>query len=428
MAELAYFGGKPAVGQTWPLWPIAGARERHLVEEVLSSTLWGGTGMGPKIRALNANFAAYCGAKAGAAVANGTVSMELCLRAWGIGAGDEVIVPAWTFFATAVAVHSAGAPAVYVDVDPATLNLNPARVEEAITERTRAIIPVHFAGHPADMDAINALAAPRGIKVLEDAAQAHGASYKGRMVGSLADAAPISLPHSKNMQGGEGGIVTSDDQELIDVIHYSLGKFGRGVRERYSGHVHYRHGINACFTEIQAAIVLAQLERLEEQTETRAVNALRLIEALDGVEGLEAYPWEPYCTRHGHHLFTMRFNSEAFGASRGQFLAAMHAEGVPAIALYPMPLYDQPLYQGSEGLAMRQAGECPVAEAATRETVGMEQHILLAEREQVLLVADAVRKVRGNVDAVRKIEVEEGAFVGSAVLTRARAAAMAEVE
>ncbi len=266
MSELAILGGKPSVTGAWPKWPALGQRERELLDEVFATTLWGGTGLGPKITELNAKFAAYCDCKYGAAVANGTVSMELCLQAWGIGPGDEVVVPAATFFATSIAAHHQGATVVYADLDPKTANLDPASFEAAISDRTKAVIPVDIAGHPADMDAIAAIARQHGIKVLEDAAQAHGAIYKGRKTGSLGDAGSFSFQQSKNMQSGEGGFICSNDAAFIDLIHYSIGKFGRGVRDKYAGHIHYNFGWNACYTEIQAAIALGQLERLEPQT------------------------------------------------------------------------------------------------------------------------------------------------------------------
>jgi len=162
------------VSGPWPAWPFAGKRERELLEEVLAGDMWGGTGLGPKITALNERFAAYCDTQYGAAVCNGTVSMELCLYAWGVGPGDEVVVPAFTFMATSVAVHRCGATVVYADVDPKTTNLDPSSFEAAVTGKTRAVIPVHLAGHPCDMDPIMEIAEKHGIKVLEDAAQAHG--------------------------------------------------------------------------------------------------------------------------------------------------------------------------------------------------------------------------------------------------------------
>ena len=419
MNELAIFGGEPLITGGWPKWPYAGKRERELMDEVLSSDIWGGTGLGPKITELNEKFAGYCDVKYGAAVANGTVSMELCLVAWGIGPGDEVIIPAATFVATAIAVHHIGATVVYVDIDPETLNIDPAKVADAITGKTKAIIPVHIGGHPCDMDPLMEIARKYDIKVLEDAAQAHGAIYKGRKVGSLADAASFSFQQSKNLQSGEGGIVVSKNKEFIDLIHYSLSKFGRGIREKYAGHIHYRFGWKACYTEIQAAIALAQLERLEEQTEKRTVNAKKLYSLLDDIEGIETFGWQPYCDRHAHHLFFLRFKSENFeNVKRAQFLAALNKEGVLASSFYPMALYNQPLYKSETKLSMRKT-ICPVAEQACREVIFIEQNLLLADSHRIELISEAVKKIRKNAAQLHKIEIEENEFMGSSVLKKA---------
>jgi len=419
MNELAIFGGEPLITEEWPRWPYAGERERELIDEVLSSDIWGGTGMGPKITEFNEKFATYCDTKYGAAVANGTVSMELCLAAWRIGPGDEVIIPAATFMATATAVHNVGATVVYVDIDPKTLNIDNVKVADAITDRTKAIVPVHIGGHPCDMDHLLEIAGKHDIKVLEDAAQAHGAIYKGRKVGSLADAASFSFQQSKNLQSGEGGMVLSDKKELIDLIHYSLGKFGRGIREKYSGHIHYRFGWNACYTEIQAAIALAQLERLEEQIEKRTVNAKKLYSLLEDIEGIETFGWQPYCDRHAHHLFLLRFKSENFdNVQRSQFLAALNKEGVLTSSFYPMALYQQPLYKSETKLSMRKSA-CPVAEQACQDVIFLEQNVLLADSQQIELIAGAVRKVRKNASQLHTINIDESEFTGSSVLKKA---------
>ena len=420
MSNLAILGGPKVTNEAWPKWPMAGTRERELVDEVLSSDLWGGTGLGPKIQEANDRFAHYCDAKFGASVANGTVTMELCLRAWEIGPGDEVIVPAFTFMATSTSVHCTGATVVYVDIDPKTYNLDAERIEEAVTEKTKAVIPVHLAGHPADMDPILEIAGKNGLKVLEDAAQAHGAIYKGKKTGSLGHAASFSFQQSKNLQSGEGGMVVSNDGELIDRIHYSLSKFGRGIRERYSGHQHYTFGINACYSEIQAAVLLAQMERLEDQTSLRARQGKALIEMLEGIPGIEPLLWQPYCDRHGFHLFLLNFNSQEFeGVSRAQFLAAVHAEGVPCMSLYPMPLYEQEVYQADKTLSMR-FSPCPVTEKACSDLVFFEHNLLLGSQGQIESIAKAVRKVRAHAGDLRKTEVRDNDFMGSSVLTKAK--------
>ncbi len=419
MKDLAIFGGKPLIMEKWPKWPFAGQRERELLDEVLASDVWGGTGLGPKIAEFNEKFAKYCDVNYGAAVANGTVSMELTLVAWGIGPGDEVIVPAATFMATAIAVHNIGATVVYVDIDPKTLNIDIDKVAEAITGKTKAIIPVHIGGHPCDMDPLMELAKKHNIKVLEDAAQAHGAIYKGRKAGSLGHAASFSFQQSKNLQSGEGGMVVSNDRELIDLIYYSLSKFGRGVREKYSGHIHYRFGWNACYTEIQAVIALAQFERLEEQTERRASNAKKLYSLLGGIEGIEPLVWQPYCDRHAHHLFLLRFKGEQVeNLKRSQFLAALNQEGLPASSFYPMALYDQPLYQHEKHLSMRKT-DCPVAEKTCKEIIFLEQNVLLSDSRNMERIAEVFRKVRDNASRLRGIQTDENAFIGSSVLKKA---------
>ncbi|MFC1608229.1 DegT/DnrJ/EryC1/StrS family aminotransferase [Candidatus Latescibacterota bacterium] len=419
MSDLAIFGGNATITDSWPRWPVAGKRERELLEEVLASDMWGGTGLGPKITKLNEDFAQYCDVKYGAAVANGTVSMELGLMAWGIGAGDEVIVPAFSFMATSSAVHHVGATAVYIDIDPKTLNMDPAKIEEAITGKTRAIIPVHIGGHPCDMDPIMDIARKHDIKVLEDAAQAHGAIYKGRKTGSLGDAGSFSFQQSKNMQSGEGGIIVSNDADYIDLIHYSLGKFGRGVRGMYAGHIHYRFGFNACYTELQAALALAQFERLEEQTVKRAENAKILYSLLDDVSGIEPLVWQPYCDRHGHHLLCFRFDSDGFeGVTREQFLAALNAEGVISSSFYPMPLYNQPAYKEDKSMSMRFT-PCPVTEQVCSDAAFLEQNVLLADPNIMERIADAVHKVRNSASQLLDISVDKSAFMGSAVLKKA---------
>lgn len=420
MSELAIFGGAPTISDPWPKWPRAYARDRELIEEVLNSSIWGGTGLGPKIRELNEKFAHYCDVKYGAAVANGTVSMELLLAAWGIGPGDEVVVPSLTFMATAIAVHHVGATVVYADIDPATANLDPAAFEAVITGKTKAVIPVHIGGHPADMDPIVEIARKHGIKVIEDAAQAQGALYKGRKVGSVGDAGSFSFQQSKNMQSGEGGFITCNDRELIDLIHYSLGKFGRGIREKYSGHIHYNFGWNACYSEIHAAIALAQFERLDEENAIRVDRAKKLYSALAGIEGIELMTWQPYCDRHAHHLFLFRFIGDRFdGVTRAQFLAALNKEASIGSTLYPMPLYEQPLYAKEKNLSMRKT-DSPVAAQACREICILEQNVLLDKPEKMDRIAGAVRKIRAHADELRTLTVSDDEFSGSAILKQAR--------
>ena len=405
MAKLAIKGGPKLFPKGWvgPRWPMYGEEEKRQLQEVLDGNVWGATGMGPKIRELNEKWAAYCGTKRSVALANGTVTMELALRARGIGPGDEVIVPAWTFMATAIVVLQVGAVPVFVDVDPNNMCIDPARIEEAITERTRAIIPVHYGGHPCDMDRIMEIARRHDLVVIEDAAQAHGAIWKGLKMGKFGDCGSYSFQQSKNLQCGEGGSLVTDDEELADRIHFSLSKFGRGIGKDYRPYTHYELAGNANMTEFQAAIVLAQLTRLEEQTERRVQRAAVLREWFAQIEGIDPLPIDPRVDRHGWHLFLFRYNKEAFGGlSKLDFARAVTAEGVWCNPLYERPLYEEPMYdlarmtvRGTD-LAIR-VMPCPECERAAKDLLAFPQTMLLAELDELEMLPAAIQKVQENI-------------------------------
>src|SRR5688572_12235477 len=213
--KLALFGGKPVRTRPFPSWPIFGKQEEKRLLRTLRSGKWGKLN-GAEVAEFEQRFADMHGCKYGIAVVNGTVSLRIGLMAAGLRAEDEVIVPPYTFFSTASAVIEANAVPVFADVDPNTFNLNPESVEAAITGRTKAIIPVHFAGQPADMDALMTIAGKHKLIVIEDAAHAHGASYKNRPAGSIGHMASFSFQSSKNMTAGEGGIITTNDDSLAD--------------------------------------------------------------------------------------------------------------------------------------------------------------------------------------------------------------------
>lgn len=402
VSELALNGGTPVAGarELQPSWPIYDDSELRLLGDVLRNPTWGATGLGPKIDEFNEAWAGYSGTRRSVLLANGTVTLELALRALGVGPGDEVIVPAWTFMATAVAVLQVGATPVFIDVDPRHLCLNPDATANAVTTSTRAIVPVHLAGHPCDMDALTALAARHGLVIIEDAAQAHGATWRGRSVGSFGECGSFSFQQSKNLQCGEGGSVVTDDAELADRLHYSLSKFGRGLRDAYAPFAHYELAGNASATEWQAAILLAQLARLEDQAARRAQCRRRLAEDLDGTEGVTPVPVDPRVTRHGCHLFLFRYDADAFaGLERDRFATALAAEGVPCFSLYPRPLFQEPIYDLDRlvvrGTQLRiKIQPCPESERAAREVLALPQTLLLAGESAMPLVRIAIEKVR----------------------------------
>lgn len=411
MTELATMGGPRLIpsGTIGPRWPIYGNEELTQLREVLEGQVWGATGLGPKIEELNRRWAEYCGTRRGVALANGTVTMELALRALGVRPGAEVIVPAWTFMATAMAVLQAGAVPVFVDVEPDSLCLSVGATEEAISSSTRAIIPVHYGGHPCDMDGLMDLAQRRGLLVIEDAAQAHGAVWKGRKMGSFGECGSYSFQQYKNLQCGEGGSVVTDDDNLADRLHFSLSKFGRGLGARYEPFTHYELAGNANMTEFQAAVVLAQLTRLEEQTERRIQGAHHLRGLLSGIEGVEPLPVDARVDRHGYHLFLCRYDEAAFAGLNKTIVAdAINAEGVPCSPLSKRPLFEEPMYDPSRqtvrGSDLRiRVTSCPVTKRVSRNVVAFPQTVLLAELAELEMLPLAIRKVQANAAKLAKV-------------------------
>ena len=341
MPALALRGGTPVRTREFPAWPVFGAAEEERLLRVLRSGQWGRLD-GAEVTAFEERFAALHGCRHGIAVVNGTVALRIALLAAGIRAEDEVIVPPYTFVATATAVLEVNAVPVFVDIDLDTFNLDAAAVEKAITPRTRAIIPVHFAGQPADMDAIVSIARKHGLFVLEDAAHAHGASYRGRPAGSLGDAACFSFQSSKNLTAGEGGIITTNDAAVAAACRsiHNCGRVPEGVW--YEHHVvsgNYRLG------EFQGAILNCQLDRFDEQAQTRDRHGRALAARLARIPGLHPQRRPPECTRHSYHLFMLRIDAAQFGASRASVLEALAAEGIPCSAGYGYSIPDQPLFR-----------------------------------------------------------------------------------
>jgi len=310
--NLALLGGRPVRPRPFTSWPIFGQPEEARLLAALRSGHWGRLD-GNEVAEFEARFAAMHGCRHGIAVVNGTVSLRLGLMAAGLEAECEVIIPPYTFFSTASAVVEANMVPVFADVDLHTFNLDPRAVEAAITPRTRAVIPVHFAGQPADMDAIMAIARRHELLVIEDAAHAHGATYKSRPAGSLADLASFSFQSSKNLTCGEGGLITTNDPRLAASCRsiHNCGRIPTGVW--YEHHVisgNYRLG------ELQGALLNAQLERLEEQTQSRNDNGRYLTGRLQNLPGLHPQQRPEYCTRHAFHLCMMRVVGQEFGAPR----------------------------------------------------------------------------------------------------------------
>lgn len=310
--------------------------------------------LGREVEAFEEEFAAYCGTRHCIGVGNGLDALHLILRAMEIGPGDEVIVPSNTFIATWLAVSLAGATPVPVEPDERTCNIDPLRVEEAITPRTRAILPVHLYGQPADMDPINAAAGRRGIRVVEDAAQAHGASYRGRKAGSLGHAAGFSFYPGKNLGAlGDGGAVTTDDDRLAERIR---------LLRNYGSKVKYRHeapGVNSRLDELQAALLRVKLARLDEWNDRRRGIARRYLAGLCGT-GIRLPEWPDRC-EPAWHLFVVR------SARRDALQRSLGEAGIGTLIHYPVPPHLQPPYRE---LGLR-AGSLPICERMAGEALSL---------------------------------------------------------
>jgi dTDP-4-amino-4,6-dideoxygalactose transaminase len=326
---LAIDGGTPVRSRPWPRWPIFDETEEQAILEVVRSGKWWSV-EGTKVREFEEAFARFQDAQFAVCVTNGTAALEVALRAAHIGCGDEVIVPPYTFIATATAVLAVGATPVFVDVEEESLNIDPTKIEEAITPRTRAIIPVHIAGCPADMDGVLEIARKHNLLVIEDAAQAHAAEWKGTKVGAIGDMGCFSFQASKNLNAGEGGAVLTNNPHWADQV-WSVHNVGRVRGGRW--YEHHVLGSNFRMTEFQAAILLAQLKRLPEQTERRTQNAHRLTEMLSQIPGIRPPRPDPRVTRHAYHLYIFRYDKNHFGGRpREDFLKALNAEGIPCSA------------------------------------------------------------------------------------------------
>jgi dTDP-4-amino-4,6-dideoxygalactose transaminase len=429
MPRLALAGGTPVRTRPFPAWPEAGEPERAELLEVLASGNWGGYPFpNRRAEAFAERFASLHDVARACAVASGTVAIEAALKAAGIAPGEEVIVPAYTFEASAAPVLRLGAVPVFVDVRPDTYCLDPEAAAAAVTARTRAILPVHLAMNMADLDAVGALARRHGLKVVEDCAHAHGARWRGRGAGSHGDAGAFSLQTSKLLTAGEGGVVTTNDDALAEAVE-SYVNCGRASRaDRYGRRL---LGYNYRLTEMQAAVLLGQLGRLPEQTRWREETARRMGEGLARIDGIRLLRRDERQTTQAVYQYVFKYDAAAFGgAPRDRFVAALEAEGIPCDGLFYEPLYRSALFRVDPadfpalgGRLPWAAQRCPVAErAAYEESVWVPHRVLLGANEDVDQVVEAVAKVRGNVDELRKADHPLVALKGRSRAERDRAA------
>jgi dTDP-4-amino-4,6-dideoxygalactose transaminase len=333
--------------------------------------------LGKEVAQFERAFAAYVGAQGVVGIASGTSALQLALLALGIGPGDEVITTAHTFIATAEAISQVGARPVFADIDPRTYNLDPQRVEEAITPRTKAIVAVHLYGQPADMEALLEIARSHDIRLIEDAAQAHGAESNGRRCGTIGDVACFSFYPGKNLGAyGDAGAVSSNDESILERIR-KLRDHGRTTK-----YEHDEIGFGERIDALQAAILGAKLPHLEEWTEARRRHARGYSELLAGSNVV--VPYEAPGVRHVYHLYVIRYHQ------RDALLEHLKSKDIGAGIHYPVPLHRQPAYlkQGYGNISL------PMTEAAAGEVVSLPMYPELSD-EQIAYVAEAVREVAG---------------------------------
>jgi dTDP-4-amino-4,6-dideoxygalactose transaminase len=341
--------------------PIVGDAERAAVDAVIAS---GGLAQGPQVAAFEQEFASVVGGRECVAVNSGTSALHLALLALGIGSGDEVIVPSFTFAATANAVALAGATPVFVDIEPDSYCIDPAAVESAITQRTRAVMPVHLYGHPAAMDRITPVAQRNGLLIVEDAAQAHTASLHGTPVGAFGDAGCFSFYPTKNMTSGEGGMVTTASSALARTVRLLRNQ---GMEVRYRNEV---VGFNTRMTDIHAAIGREQLKKLAGWTIQRQANATFLANHLEGV----IVPAVAEGATHVYHQFTIRVP----GHDRDGFVRALAERGVGSGVYYPTPVHQLPSFAMSLHL--------PETAAAAAEVLSLPVHPSLSHQDLETIV------------------------------------------
>jgi dTDP-4-amino-4,6-dideoxygalactose transaminase len=409
MAKLAINGGAKACDYSFPKWPIWDETDKKGLIEVLESGQWW---YGKKVKEFEQKYAEVQDAKFGVTCSSGTTAIEAALLALGVGAGDEVIVPPYTFMATASAVLKANAVPVFADIDGDSLCIDPVDVEKKITDKTKCIIPVHLGGHIADMDKLSAIAKKHKLFILEDACHSWGGKWKGKGTGALGNCGVFSFQASKNLNSAEGGIILTDDAELADLVR-SYTNCGRGKDKPW--YEHYLLGSNLRITEFHAALLLSQLTRLKEQTLKREANANILNKGFEKIPGIKAIQKDPRITRHAYHLFCFRVDKKKIGMPEEKFIAALKAEGVPCGKGYDRPLYKNPLFQRKEkgvkgcpiscpyyGREMDYTKvKCPVCEQVVVDTVWIYQSAMLAEEKAMHMIIDSIKKVIENASEVK---------------------------
>jgi len=344
--------------------PQIGKEEIKAVTDVMKS---GMLAQGPKVKEFEEKFAKFIGVKYAIATSSGTTALEVALRAYGIGAGDEVITTPFTFIASANSILYTGAKPVFVDIDEETFNIDPEKIEKAITKKTKAIMPVHLYGQACDMTKIMQLAKKHKLVVIEDACQSHGSEWKNKKVGSFGVGA-FSLYPTKNMTTGEGGMITTDSKEVYEQAN---------LIRAHGSKIKYYHdilGYNYRMTDLEGAIGIEQLKKLNKFNAQRIKNAKFLNKNLSKIEGI-IVPEAAKDAKHVYHQYTIRI-AEEFGLKRDEVLKGLTEAGIGTAVFYPLPLNEQKVYQ-----ALGYKGNTPIAEKISNEVLSLPIHPGLKESD-----------------------------------------------
>lgn len=391
MKQLAINGGTPVTTRPFPSWPVWDEKEKQNLLRVLDAGQWGT--IGNESKAFARRFADYIGTTRAIPVNNGTQALELMLRGAGIGRGDEVIVPSYTSAASVSAVAYIGAMPVFADVEPETGNLDAGSVRTCITERTKAVLAVHVAGRPCDMDALRVVAEKHHLLLLEDCAHAQGSSWKGVLCGALGHASAFSFQTGKVLTGGEGGmILTSDDEQYVRSWRYHhSGRAPAGVdRNSLGGQV--LMGGNGRMAEWQAAVLNAQMDRLEEQRLLRTANQQKATERIRHLPGVIVPPEDERITSLSGFRYTFRYTG-----GRDAFVEALRAEGIPCgkgcVPVHRMGFLNDPAFEKMTGRRFAPNIVLPNTERLSQEAVWIPGEVFLADDEAIECVAEAIRKV-----------------------------------
>ena len=410
----AKLGGTPVRKGGFPSWPVFDETEEKALLEVLHSKKWF-RGDGKTVSRFEVAYAGLTGARHCVATANGTSALFASLGGLDVGPGDEVILPPYTFVATLNVILLQYALPIFVDSDPETLQIDARKIEAAITDRTRAIIPVHLGGNVADMDAVLRVSQRTNVPVVEDACQAHLAEWRGRKVGTLGATGCFSFQASKNLNSGEGGAILTNDDELAEKCY----AFHNNCRARRTSGYNFTYrgsrGANLRLTEFQAGLLLAQMMRVEEQSRTREQNARFLTRELQQIPGILPAKQYEGCTRNAYHLYMFRYQPGQFaGLSRDKFMSALSAEGIPCSGGYS-PLNKEAFVKATlETRAYQRVyppeilnnweerTRCPANDQLCQEAVWFVQTMLLGPRQDMEDIVAAIRKIHAHAAELAK--------------------------